>query len=279
MKAYKVFSSDWTCRGFQYKVGETYEIKDEISICEKGFHASKKLVDCFNYYAFDKKNKVAMVEIIGNFKEIDDKIVTDKIKILHEIKWCEVLEIVNIGDFNSGDRNSGYRNSGDRNSGDFNSGYGNSGDRNSGDRNSGDGNSGNGNSGDRNSGDGNSGNGNSGNGNSGYRNSGNFNSANNHIGIFNSRSPQTIYIFNKLVDISEVKKIINTEGYNKLCKYHLYKYRVRTRTGKYGDYRYCSYKQSWKIFFSKLTAKEKLAIKRIPYFDSDVFFEITGVKL
>ena len=50
MKAYKVFNSDWTCRGFQYKVGETYNFDGEIELCGRGFHACENVVDCFNYY-------------------------------------------------------------------------------------------------------------------------------------------------------------------------------------------------------------------------------------
>ena len=38
MKAYKGFNKDMTCRGFQYKEGETYEEK-KASVCECGFHA------------------------------------------------------------------------------------------------------------------------------------------------------------------------------------------------------------------------------------------------
>ena len=48
MKGYKVFNSDWTCRGFQYKVGEMYEHKGDISICEKGFHFCREIAKCFN---------------------------------------------------------------------------------------------------------------------------------------------------------------------------------------------------------------------------------------
>ena len=41
MKAYKVFNPDWTCRGSQYKVGETYTLEGELEICSSGFHACK----------------------------------------------------------------------------------------------------------------------------------------------------------------------------------------------------------------------------------------------
>jgi hypothetical protein len=35
--AYKGFDFDLTCRGFQYKVGESYH-EDDVKLCEKGFH-------------------------------------------------------------------------------------------------------------------------------------------------------------------------------------------------------------------------------------------------
>ena len=38
--AYKVFNSDWTCRGFQYEVGKTYSIKGEPVMCKSGFHGN-----------------------------------------------------------------------------------------------------------------------------------------------------------------------------------------------------------------------------------------------
>ena len=30
VKGYKMFNSDWTCKGFQYEVGKTYETKEKI---------------------------------------------------------------------------------------------------------------------------------------------------------------------------------------------------------------------------------------------------------
>lgn len=37
MKGYKVFNSDWTCRGYQYEVGKTYEIAESPKCCKVGF--------------------------------------------------------------------------------------------------------------------------------------------------------------------------------------------------------------------------------------------------
>lgn len=42
VKGYKVFNPDWTCRGFKYSVGETFEEEVELSVCNRGFHFCKK---------------------------------------------------------------------------------------------------------------------------------------------------------------------------------------------------------------------------------------------
>ena len=192
MKGYKVFNKDWTCRNFKYEVGKTYEMDTtEIKLCDRGFHFCEKASDCFQYYSFNPQNKVAEVEALGAILTDGKTFCTNKIHIIREITWQEVLDLVNLGKGctglrNSGDRNSGDRNCGDRNSGDWNSGNYNSGLCNSGDRNSGDCNSGNYNSGDWNSGNWNSGNWNSGNWNSGNYNSGNWNSGNWNSGDRNS---------------------------------------------------------------------------------------------
>ena len=129
MKGYKVFNSDWTCRGYQYEIGKTYEIAESPKCCKVGFHFCEKLVDCFNYYSFDPNNKVAEIEAIGeiHFDDTNSKCCTNKIVILKELKWSEVLDMCNSGKGNSGNRNSGYYNSGNYNSGHYNSGNRNSG--------------------------------------------------------------------------------------------------------------------------------------------------------
>ena len=124
-KGYKVFNPDWTCRGFQYEVGKTYEEDVTPSVCNRGFHFCKQAKDCFNYYTFDPNNKVAEVIALGEVTEDGDKCCTNKIQIVREITWEEVLTIVNTGKActglcNSGNRNSGNCNSGNRNSGDWN---------------------------------------------------------------------------------------------------------------------------------------------------------------
>lgn len=119
MKGYKVFNSDWTCRDYQYEIGKTYEIAESPKCCKVGFHFCEKLADCFNYYSFDPNNKVAEIEAIGeiHFDDTNSKCCTNKIVILKELTWAEVLDMCNTGKGNSGHRNSGSWNSGDRNSG------------------------------------------------------------------------------------------------------------------------------------------------------------------
>ena len=76
MIAYKVFNPDWTCRGFKYQVGKTYEEDVIPSVCDRGFHFCTKLVDCFSYYAFDSDNKVAEIEALGDISDDGDKCCT-----------------------------------------------------------------------------------------------------------------------------------------------------------------------------------------------------------
>ena len=150
IKGYKVFNADWTCRGFQYEVGKIFEEDVIPSCCDCGFHFCLKASDCFNYYKFSSDNKVAEVIALGDVDYADDntKCCTNRIHIVREIPWDEVLRIVNTGkdctglcntgDGNTGDCNTGNRNTGDCNTGDWNTGNRNTGDCNTGDWNTGD---------------------------------------------------------------------------------------------------------------------------------------------
>ena len=135
IKGYKVFAPGWICdpsgTPFQYEVGKTYEMKECPIVCKRGFHFCEQAINCFKYYDFNPKNKVAEVEAIGIIDSDGSKSCTNKIHIVREITWHELLDLVNTGngctgfgnsgDCNSGDCNSGNRNSGNRNSGDWNS--------------------------------------------------------------------------------------------------------------------------------------------------------------
>ena len=127
VKWYKVFNPDWTCKGKQYSCPGTFEEDVNPSVCNVGMHFCKNAADCFRYYDFDPNNHVAEVIAHGTVAEGEDKCATNKLEIVREIPWAEVLEIVNTGkactgNWNSGDCNSGNWNSGNWNSGDCNSG-------------------------------------------------------------------------------------------------------------------------------------------------------------
>ena len=201
VNGYKVFNFDWTCRDKQYTCPGTFEEDVELDVCHHGMHFCKKAVDCFNYYSFSSSNRVAEVVAYGEVREKGNKCCTNKLKIVRELSWYEVLDVVNTGEnctgkgnggnWNTGDYNDGHHNSGDRNGGDWNSGNYNNGNWNSGNYNngycnSGNYNNGNCNSGSYNSGDCNIGSGNSGNSNVGGYNSGNWNSGSRNSGSYNS---------------------------------------------------------------------------------------------
>lgn len=121
VKGYKVFNPDWSCRGFQYEVGKTYEIDEKPRLCDVGFYFCKRIADCFNFYRFNSNNKVAEIEALGDIDTDGGvKSCTNKIKIVRELTWQEVLDLVNIGKHCIGFKNTGNWNSGNCNSGDFN---------------------------------------------------------------------------------------------------------------------------------------------------------------
>ena len=105
-------------------MGKTFEEDVTPSCCNRGFHFCKELKDCFNYYPFNPDNKVAKVIALGEIDEESDdsKCCTNKIQIVEEISWEDVLRMVNLGKGNAGLCNSGNRNSGNWNKTNFSNG-------------------------------------------------------------------------------------------------------------------------------------------------------------
>ena len=286
IKGYKVFNPDWTGKGFQFEVGKTFTEDVTPVCCDRGFDFCTKAADCFKYYDFRPDNKVAEVEALGDIdtNNNDSKCCTNKIKIIRELTWHEVLDLVNLGKACTGLRNSGNYNSGNYNSGDCNSGN-----RNSGNYNSGDYNSGNCNSGNRNSGNCNSGNRNSGNYNSGNCNSGDWNKTYFSNGCFNTKSPK-IFLFNKPSDWtyqdwlnSDARYILRNCPLNVLDfipndnmtdeekKLHP-EYSVTS-----GFLKYIEKETKRQIWWNGLSDREKDIVMHLPNFDKDIFKEITGI--
>ena len=303
IKGFKVFNPDWTCspnrNTKQYTCPGKFEEDVTPVRCGQGMHFCKAAADCFNYYDFNPDNHVAEVAAYGTVVEEGDKCATNKLEIIREIPWAELLEMVNTGkgcaglcnsgNRNSGDCNSGNRNSGDWNSGDCNSGNWNSGDWNSGNRNSGDCNSGNWNSGNWNSGNWNSGNWNSGNRNSGNRNSGDWNNTNFSNGCFNTVEP-TIHLFNKPSSWtyrdwlnSEARYLMNQIQGDILEWVYLSdmtdeEKAAHPETETTGGYlKELDNSECAVIWWRSLDQRQKNVIMAIPNFDKAIFKEITGI--
>ena len=257
MIGYKVFNRDWTCRGFQYEVGKTYETEEEPICCRRGFHFCDKLVNCFNYYTFDSNNKVAIVEILGDVDISGDKSCTNKLHILKELTWYEVLEMVNTGDCNTGNRNTGNCNTGDYNTGDYNTGY-------------------------RNTGYCNTGNYNTGCCNTGNYNTGCFNTLNSNMTFFNQLSNWTYSDWNS----SKAKAILDTMPMNTLKWVDLVSMTAiekefNTEYETTGGYlkMFKATKEDKQTWWNNLSDKYKEEVLSLPNFNADIFEEITGINV
>lgn len=278
IEGYKVFEPDWTCKGFRYKVGKTFEEDVIPSCCNRGFHFCKELKDCFNYYPFNPNNKVAKVVALGEVDERSDdsKCCTNKIQIVEEISWEDVLRIVNLGKGNAGRCNSGNRNNGSHNSGNWNSG----------DCNSGNCNSGNWNTGDWNTGDCNSGSHNSGNWNTGDWNKSSFNN-----GCFNTVEPE-IMLFNEPSDWtyhdwvnSDAKMLLDQIPKNVVSWIWSYNMTDEEKeqhpeyktTGGY--LKVPNESECGQLWWNSLLDWQKNIIKAIPNFDAEIFFQCTGIRV
>ena len=246
MKGYKVFEPDWKCRGFQYAVGETFKEDVTPSCCSRGFHFCTELKDCFNYYSFDQNNKVAEIEALGEIDAEADgsKHCTNKIKIVREISWEEVLKMVNMGKSNAGLCNSG----------DYNSGNHNNGNRNSGDWNNGDWNKTN-------------------------FSSGCFNTKESKILIFNKPSDWTFrdwwnsearYLLNNIQH--NVLKWVESDNMTDKEKEQHPEYESTGGYLKELDESECG-----QIWWNSLSDHEKDIIKVLPNFDAEIFSECTGI--
>ena len=271
VKGYKVFNPDWTCRGFQYEVGKIFEEDVKPRCCDRGFHFCEKAADCFSYYSFNSENKVAEVVALGEVDTDGKKSCTNKIQIVREIPWQELLTIVNTGKDCTGFCNTGDWNTGDRNTGDWNTGNRNTGDRNTGDRNTGDWNTG-----DRNTGN---------------RNTGDWNKSSFNTGCFNTEE-QKITLFNKPSDItyndwlrSDARYLLNqipkdvVEWVYKEDMTDEEKAANPTYETTGGYLKVLNESECSQLWWGSLSDFQKNYIKSIPNFDAEIFEQCTGIKV
>ena len=92
MKAYKGFNADMTCRGFQYKEGETYH-EDIADLCHKGFHACERPLDVLEYYS-PNSSVYHEVELddVSEQREEDSKVCAKFIKIGAKVDIATLVE-------------------------------------------------------------------------------------------------------------------------------------------------------------------------------------------
>ena len=88
MKVYKATDKDMKCRGFQYELGKTAEVKSDIELCKNGLHACEMPLDVLGYYAPGDGSRYfeAELEDVIDEKRIDDtKRVGKKLTLSAEI--------------------------------------------------------------------------------------------------------------------------------------------------------------------------------------------------
>ena len=277
---FKVFRPDWTCspngNTKQYTCPGKFEEEGELDVCGHGMHFCQTAADCFNYYNFDSSNKVAEVIAYGEVRTDGDKSCTDKLEIVREIPWDEVLRIVNIGKNCTGRCNTGNRNTGDCNTGNRNTGDCNTGDCNTGNRNTGNRNTGN-----RNTGDCNTGNRNTGDWNKSSFNTGCFNTEEQKIMLFNKPSNMTYrewlesdarWLLNQIP-----KDVVEWVYEEDMTDEEKAAHPTYETTGGY--LKVLDESECGQLWWGSLSDRRKDIIRAIPNFDSDIFFQCTGVRV
>ena len=102
MIGYKGFDKDLKCKGFQYRVGETYKLDEEIAICECGFHFCDTLVAVFEFYA-PADSRFALVEATGSIADDGEhKFCTDEIRVVKELTLEEMTKALTVKDASTG---------------------------------------------------------------------------------------------------------------------------------------------------------------------------------
>ena len=277
---FKVFRPDWTCspngNTKQYTCPGKFEEEGELDVCGHGMHFCQTAADCFNYYSFNSENKVAEVIAYGDVRTDGDKSCTDKLEIVREIPWDEVLRIVNIGKNCTGRCNTGNWNTGNWNTGNWNTGNWNTGDRNTGDWNTGDRNTG-----DRNTGDWNTGDWNTGDWNKSSFNTGCFNTEEQKIMLFNKPSNMTYsewldsdarYLLNQIP-----KDVVEWVYEEDMTDEEKAAHPTYETTGGY--LKVLDESECGQLWWGSLSDRRKEIIKAIPNFDAEIFFQCTGVRV
>lgn len=101
IRGFKGFDNQLRCRGFQYEIGQTYEMAEYPDLCNRGYHFSATLKGAMGFYpnSPNKGNRWCVVEALGDIEGKDDKLVTNKLHIVREItadELCAELDGLNL---------------------------------------------------------------------------------------------------------------------------------------------------------------------------------------
>ena len=90
--AYKAFREDWTCRGYQYEVGKTFEHNGQVQMYWSGFHACENPFDVLSYYEL-VGSRFAEVEMaaVSSEKHNDSKRVSGKLTVKAELTMSDFI--------------------------------------------------------------------------------------------------------------------------------------------------------------------------------------------
>ena len=109
MKGFKA-TKNMKCNQLTYEVGKTYNITN-IKICSHGFHFCKNQKDVLNYYDYDKDFVLLEIESLGEEITVDDKTVSDSIRIVRVIPKEEYEFEIPIEEYDSNNNMIHHKNS------------------------------------------------------------------------------------------------------------------------------------------------------------------------
>lgn len=90
---YKGFEKNLTCRGLDYKIGETIEIAGDPKVFSNGAHFCQEPLGVDKHYPFKQGYRYCIVEALGKVNtdyRNDTKVSTNKLKLLREISEREM---------------------------------------------------------------------------------------------------------------------------------------------------------------------------------------------